>query len=283
VSRPAARKERRPPELDVVDAQLHMRTEVCETVAAMDAVGVESAVVDIAPAETRTLANGVVRYDYRFVEDAMDQFPGRFAYMARFDPDDPEIDDLMALARKAPGAVVVRITDAERLERGGDVRMLTAAARCEMPVMIYTHGRRGAVLEYVRKFHNVQFIIDHCGLDVHQFLPCAVSAHAPDMYIDELIPYAVFPNVAVKWSHAPRMSRESYPFRDVREQLARVVDAFGVNRLMWGSDRTMVNDHHTYAESLFSIRDSDLLSRSDKEWILGKTLRHLLKWRRREE
>jgi len=34
-------------------------------------------------------------------------------------------------------------------------------------------------------------------------------------------------------------------------QLRRVIDAFGVKRLMWASDYTVTADHHTCAESLF--------------------------------
>ena len=79
------------------------------------------------------------------------------------------------------------------------------------------------------------------------------------------------------------MSRQSYPFEDVATQLARMIDAFGIERLLWGSDYTVVRDHHTYSESLFCVRDSDLLSEKDKEWILGKTLRQLLRWPARHQ
>jgi hypothetical protein len=73
---------------------------------------------------------------------------------------------------------------------------------------------------------------------------------------------------------------DSVPYRDLIAQLRRVVDAFGVKRLMWASDYTVTVDHHTYAESLFCIRGADTLSENDKEWILGKTAREVLAWPR---
>ena len=35
----------------------------------------------------------------------MARFPARFAYIVRFDPNDPDIDDLMAQVGKAPGRI----------------------------------------------------------------------------------------------------------------------------------------------------------------------------------
>jgi predicted TIM-barrel fold metal-dependent hydrolase len=99
-----------------------------------------------------------------------------------------------------------------------------------------------------------------------------------EITIDQLLTYAKYPNVAVKWGHAPRLSREPFPYRDLIAQLRRVIDAFGVKRLMWASDYTVTVDHHTCAESLFCLRSADQLSESDKEWILGKTAREILSW-----
>jgi hypothetical protein len=44
------------------------------------------------------------------------------------------------------------------------------------------------------------------------------------------------------------------------------------------SDYTVTVGHHTYAESLFCLRCSDQLSEGDKEWILGRSAREVLRW-----
>jgi predicted TIM-barrel fold metal-dependent hydrolase len=275
--------ERKPSALDVVDAQIHMRDGIDRAIAAMDAVGVESAVIDIWPPEIHKLESGVIRYDYGFAQGAMERCPGRFAYMARLDPGDPQMDDVMAQIAASPGSVSVRTHDLERLEAGGDAAMLTAAGRHGVPVMIYSAGHYEALMRYVRQFDDVLFIIDHCGLSVREGFGGRQLPDPPAFYIDALMEFASFPNVAVKWSHAPRLTRETYPYRDVSEQLLRMIDAFGVDRLMWGSDYTVTRDHHTYAEAIFYLRDSDRISYSDKEAIFGATLRKLLGWPRRKD
>jgi predicted TIM-barrel fold metal-dependent hydrolase len=277
---PEASTERKPPELDVVDAQIHMRAGLDRAVAAMDAVGVESAVVDIWPPETHQLANGVTRFDYRFVEDAMARCPGRLAFMARVDLNDPEMDELMKRVAATPGAVCVRTHNRDPMETTGNAAMLAAAGRHGVPVMIHPHQRHEALMSQVREFANVQFIIDHCGLPVQEAFGGRPLPQPAAVYIDALMQYAAFPNVAVKWSHAPRLTREVYPYGDVIEQLFRTIDAFGVERLMWGSDYTVTRDHHTYAEALFYLRDTERLSNRDKEWLFGRTIRAMVRWPR---
>jgi L-fuconolactonase len=264
--------------MEVVDSQVHANQRgIDQSIAIMDAVGVDAAVIDVWPPVRRKLPSGVTRFEYAFAEEAVARFPARFAYIARFDPNDPEVDDLMAEVRKAPGRLCIRIAsgfDLKVLREGGHERILKAAGKHGIPVMIYPGGEHAPVTAYVRKFDTVPFIIDHCGMGVDR----AILPEQLESTIDDLIAYAKYPNAAVKWGHAPRLSREPFPYRDLINQLMRVVDAFGANRLMWASDYTVTVDHHTYAESLFCLRCTDRLSESDKEWILGKTAREVLRW-----
>jgi L-fuconolactonase len=267
--------------MEIVDSQVHANQRgIDQSIAIMDAVGVNAAVIDVWPPLKRKLPSGITRFEFIFAEEAVARFPARFAYLVRFDPNDPEIDDLMAQVPKTPGCVCIRIASGLDLKvlhsGGGHERILTAAGKYRVPVMIYPGGEHPTLTKYVRNFDGVQFIIDHVGMGVER-------ASLPDQLeatIDQLISYSKYPNVAVKWGHAPRLSREPFPYRDLIAQLRRVIEAFGVKRVMWASDYTVTVDHHTYAESLFCIRCADQLSASDKEWILGKTAREMLGWPR---
>ena len=71
---------------------------------------------------------------------------------------------------------------------------------------------------------------------------------------------------------------EPYPYPDLMPTLLKVLEAFGPERVMWASDHTQSKNHHSWAESLYYLRDSSELSASDKEWLLGRSVRTILKW-----
>ncbi|HKV55254.1 MAG TPA: amidohydrolase family protein [Candidatus Binataceae bacterium] len=264
--------------MEIVDAQAHANHRgIDQSIAIMDAVGINAAIIDVWPPVRRQLPSGINRFEYPFAEEAVTRFPGRFAYVARFDPKDPEVDSLVGELRKSPGRLCIRLAsgfDLKILREGGHDRILAAAGKHGVPVMIYPGGDHASLTNYVRKFDSVQFIIDHVGMGVER----AALPGQLESTIDNLIAYAKYPHVAVKWGHAPRLSREPFPYRDLITQLLRVIDAFGVQRLMWASDYTVTVDHHTCAESLFCLRCADRLSDGDKEWILGKSARTVLAW-----
>jgi predicted TIM-barrel fold metal-dependent hydrolase len=275
---PVISTPRKSPSLDVVDAQIHVRGEPGLAIAAMDAVGVEAAVVDIYPPDTQVDDDGITRYDLRLARTAIERFPGRFAYMGRVDPADPDLDDIMTRFAETPDVVCVRTSERADLEAGRDAPMLAAAGRFGIPVMIVVAARHEAMMRYLAEFDGVQFILDHVAMDALAPRSARPSISAS---VDALLAYAPYPNVAVKWTQAPRLSQERYPFPDVLEQLARTVEAFGADRIMWGSDYTVTRHHHTYAEALFYVRDTDLLSDRDKGQVLGATLRRILQWPRK--
>ena len=55
--------------------------------------------------------------------------------------------------------------------------------------------------------------------------------------LDRVTSLARYPNLALKWCHAPsRFSAEPYPFRDLQAQVRQVIEAFKPQRILWGSD-----------------------------------------------
>jgi len=264
--------------MDIVDAQVHATHRGIEpSIAIMDALGVNAAIIDVWPPERTKLPNGLYRYTYKFAEEAVSRFPDRFAYIVRFDPNDQEVEGPISQLRQAPNRLCLRIAsgwDIKALPTGVHEHILAAAAKYDVPVMIFAGNEHPAVTKYVERFDRVQFIIDHVGMAVD------IGGQAPPLEatIDRLVGYAKYPNVAVKWGHAPRLSRQPFPYRDLITQLGRVIEAFGANRLMWASDYTVTVDNHTYGESLFCIRGSDQLSENDKECLLGRSARQVLRW-----
>ena len=51
---------------------------------------------------------------------------------------------------------------------------------------------------------------------------------------------------------------------------------------MWASDYTVARDQNgnSWGQCLYYVLDSDQLSRTEKEWILGGSVRKILNWPR---
>jgi len=97
--------------------------------------------------------------------------------------------------------------------------------------------------------------------------------------VTQTVALAKYPNVSVKVSASPSISREPYPFRDVAVHIKRVFDAYGLQRSYWGTDLT-----NSYAKASYRQRISQFteelpfLSESDKDWVMGRAIVERLKW-----
>jgi predicted TIM-barrel fold metal-dependent hydrolase len=86
-------------------------------------------------------------------------------------------------------------------------------------------------------------------------------------------------NVAIKITGACTLSRDAFPFKDIWDPLARIFDAFGIDRCMWGTDWTRAVALLTYQQGVDAFRDTDRLSDSDKRTLMGGTLERVYRWR----
>jgi hypothetical protein len=62
--------------------------------------------------------------------------------------------------------------------------------------------------------------------------------------------------------------------------MRRIVDAFGTERLMWASDLTRLRPLFHYSELLDWLRYAPELTQSEKQQLLGGSVRALLGWPR---
>lgn len=182
--------------------------------------------------------------------------------------------------RDQPGALAIRISiyfdEVIRSVVQGPLRdVLAAAEQHDVPVCLYPPGYLAQIEPVVRAFPQLQFVIDHLGLA--QPAPVFPVLDGDRFQrLPELLRLAEYPNVAIKATGVPSLSREPYPFRDVWDPLGRVIDAFGLDRVMWGSDFTRV-ENATYPESVAYIRELDF-SAGELEQLYGGTARAVLRW-----
>lgn len=284
--------------MEIVDSQIHFGPGgIEETLAAMDTLGISAVLADEfwgldnwGPGYT--LANGAYRVTSPTAELASWLHPDRFSYVLRVDRTDPEVESLIRMIADAPHARATRILPAltavelKAFASGGYGPVFAVAEEVGLPVFVFIAGHVELLPPYLEKFPNLQFIVDHCGMPLEAdvgFLDEATpdQAHGgPDVaYFDEVLKLASYPNVALKWTHAQGMfGVRDYPFAGLAPYLRRALDAFGVERVMWASDNGGNQTGETWAELLFYLRDCPAFTDTEKEWLLGRTVRTVLGW-----
>ena len=254
-------------------AVLHGPPEVTgdQMVAAMDAVSVDGALL-VSPFT-------MYRYDASYAIDVHAAHPGRFALIKPVDPSDPAVADTIAEWATRDGAVAVRIM----MNRGvstdaadpGITRVLAAAAQHALPVNLLCWGRLEQAQEMAARNPNTRLVIDHLGLQ-QPFEPPVPADPFADL--PKVLKLAQHPNVTIKISGACTLSREPFPYKDIWDPLARIFDAFGFDRCMWGTDWTRAVGLLTYKQGVDAFRVTDRLSDSDRAALMGGTLARVYGW-----
>ena len=153
--------------------------------------------------------------------------------------------------------------------------MLAAGARHGLPVNILCWGRLAQARALAARNPDTAIVIDHLGLQ-QPFEPPPPAQPFADL--SKVLEVASQPNVAIKITGACTLSREAYPFKDIWDPLARIFDAFGIERCMWGTDWTRAVKLLTYEQGVDAFRNTDRLSDSDKRTLMGGTLQRVYKW-----
>src|SRR5690606_30904601 len=117
----------------------------------------------------------------------------------------------------------------------GIARVLAAAAKNNLPVNLLAWGRLDQAREMAARHPDTVLVIDHLGLQ-QPFEPPALEQPWADL--PKVLELAAMPNVAIKISGACTLSKGTYPYDDIWASLGRILDAFGLDRCMWGTDWT---------------------------------------------
>jgi L-fuconolactonase len=293
--------------MDIVDGQLHFGPGGAgEVVAAMDALGIRSALIHevwikAGGGPAYQLQNGAFRTTSPTAELAAWTYPGRFAYLVHVDRRDPELRATIKMARDARYALALRIlagssrTEVAAFGAGDYDEVFAAAGDCGLPIFAAISGHTELLTRYLNKFPDVKVIVDHCGtppsrsirelLAKMEALPDSAEywAKLGDRPMTEaianVIKLADYPNVAIKWAHSSAIfAAPGYPNEGARPYLRKLLNAFGANRVLWASDYTTLPTGETWAEVLFAVINNPELSTSEREQLLGSTIRTWLNW-----
>jgi len=142
----------------------------------------------------------------------------------------------------------------------------------QIPVMIWAPEQLTEVGQVADRYPDLKITVDHLGLFVEDKGAATVSA-----VVKELLPLASRPNVAVKASALPAHSAEPFPFRDLHQPLREVLDAFGPDRVFWGSDLTRLPGTLAEAVTMFT-EELDFLPGDALEKVMGRAIVNWIGW-----
>ncbi|VCU70561.1 4-sulfomuconolactone hydrolase [Pigmentiphaga humi] len=201
--------------------------------------------------------------------------PDRFAVMGRVKVDAPESREILRKWKGRPGALGIRLVfnpeHSHLLVDGKADWIWPAAEAAGIPVMMLAPGHLDRFAKIAQAHPQLRLAVDHMGLTRNRKGPRAFD-HLP-----ELLALAKHPNIAVKITGLPLHSAEAYPFLDLHEPLRRTVDAFGPERVFWGTDLSRMTCSYRQCVT-FITEEIDWLSRRDKELIMGKAVCAWLGW-----
>jgi L-fuconolactonase len=242
-----------------------------EMVTAMDKVGVDGAIF--------ISSFSMYQYDASYAVEVARAHPGRMAIVKPVNPDDPAVAEVIADWKKTPGTVGIRIMLRKEANRAPDDpgldRILRAAVKYDFPVNMLCWGNVAVGTAVVDRHPDTRFIIDHLAL-VQPGTPPA----PPEPWADlpAVLALAKRKNAVIKVSGACTLSQKPYPFPDIWDPLARVFDAWGMDRCLWGTDWTRAFAVVNYEQAVTPFLKTDRLSDSDRAMLMGGACAKAYRW-----
>jgi predicted TIM-barrel fold metal-dependent hydrolase len=241
-------------------------------VAELDAAGVDGAIL--------VSAFTMYHYDASYALEVHERHPGRFAVVKPVDPADPAVADTIADWKRTPGAVGVRML----LVRSGLAtdpadpglnQVAATAAQLSLPLNLHIAGRLDQGIDLIRRHPDTQIIVDHLGLVQPHEPPVPAEPWAE---LEKVLTLAALDNVAIKISGACTLSHRPYPYDDIWDPVCRMIDAFGIDRCLWGTDWTRAVNFLTFKQGVDAFRESGRISDSDKAKLMGANTARVYGW-----
>ena len=213
--------------------------------------------------------------------DAVRDYPGRFAIMGSLPLNDPASREKIATWRDQPGMLGLRYTflhepGRQALADGVYDWLFAEAEKHGVPVATLATDSLTVLGRLAERHPGLKLTIDHLG--GRGGLTTLKDAEAMT-HIPELLALARLPNVAVKATGAPGYSSEAYPFPKMHTYLRQIFDAFGPERMFWGTDITKMPCSWRQCVAMFT-EELPWLSENDKRLIMGDAICGWWGWNR---
>jgi predicted TIM-barrel fold metal-dependent hydrolase len=235
---------------------------------AMDEAGVDRAIL-VPPSWDKNRNDLVI--------DASQEHPDRFRAMGRLNLEKTDAIGRVPAWTEQPGMLGLRCSfnrPAWRrlLEDGRADRLFAAAEAADVPIMtMLTHAQMPAIDGVAERHPGLSLSICHCALSSSKK---GTEAFAE---LDKLLAVARRPNVTVKVSALPSYAADDYPYKSLHPYLRRIYDAFGPERMFWGTDLMRLPCSYRQAVTVFT-EEMPFFTSDDLDWIMGRGLCTWLDW-----
>jgi predicted TIM-barrel fold metal-dependent hydrolase len=265
--------------LPVVDSHLHVWVEDRETYPRadtphraspellldyMDEAGVDYSVI-VLPQH--------YKYDNRVLADTMRQYPDRFAGVGVVDPRGEQAAEALERLWREHGIRGVRLRATIEEEWFGHQEtapLWRRAGELGLPLCLLGRPKHVPIMRaWVERFPETPVVIDHFSQ-----IPAADGVDSPAF--QTFLSLARFPKVHIKLSGLHYWGGGRYPWPLAQANLRAAIEAFGPDRVMWGSDWPHILFGGGYIRNLnFVRRELTWLSDAERAMILGGTAQSL--------
>ncbi len=154
-------------------------------------------------------------------------------------------------------------------------RIARAALVHDFPVNMLCWDNLDAGTALIDRNPDTRFILDHIGILQPRTPP---APREPWADLPRVLALAKRKNVVIKISGACTLSRQPYPYPDIWDPLARVFDAWGFERCLWGTDWTRAFAVVNYEQGVEPFRTTDRLSETERVMLMGGACAKAYRW-----
>ena len=216
--------------------------------------------------------SSMYHFDNRLLADTVDGTGHWTTGVCTLDPHEPRSVGLLEWYARYHNVRGLRLTATEgespAFGHAGHRRMFEAADGLGVVVCALINVEHAdALAALLGDFPNTPVVLDHC---------LNLRAGAEEV-LQAVTGLASFPNAHAKLTFAVTGSGEPYPCRDTHDLIHRVIEAYGPDRCMWGSDFPceLWCPKVTYRQHLAIYTDEASLDPAVQEAVLGQTAMRL--------
>ncbi len=240
----------------------------------MDANGVDAAVLVQSSGST---------WDNTYIAESANAHPERFRSIGLVDPMHPDNATIAAKWMDHFGIIGFRFhphyyPDDVVLDIDRNGPMFQAIEAREGIVKVHNRvGNVGQMATIVSRFPGITWIIDHMMYPEPEMAESSWNDYRPVLALSE------HPNVVMTISDVHNRSHQGFPYCDMHEVVKMAIDAFGIERCIWGTGYPGYlrekNGWISLHDELKLVREGfDWLTESERASLLGSNARRIYRF-----